>query len=62
MAWCLMSMNTQWVRQMATDAVSLKGLAELKGSQYPTNKVVYKAQKKNKWVMKEKKELIKEGA
>jgi len=57
--------NTPWVRQMATDSVRLKGLANLKrvDIQYPIEKAAYKAQKKkNKWDMEAKKELIEEGA
>jgi len=40
--------NTPWVRQMATDSVRLKGLANLKrvDVHYPIEKGAYKAQKK----------------
>jgi len=56
--------NTPWVRQMAADSVRLKGLANLKrvDIQYPIEKATYKAQKKNKRDLEEKKELIEEGA
>jgi len=57
--------NTPWVRQMATDSVRLKGLANLKRVDiwYPIEKAAYKAQKKkNKQDLAEKKKLIEEGA
>jgi len=56
--------NTPWVRQMAADSVRLKGLANLKrvDVQNPIEKAAYKAQKKNKRNLAEKKELIEEGA
>jgi len=55
--------NTPWVRQMAADSVRLKGLANLKrvDVKYPIEKAAYKAQKKNKRNLAEKKELIEEG-
>jgi hypothetical protein len=56
--------DTPRVRQMAADSVRLKGLANLKrvDVQYPIEKAAYKAQKKNKQDMAEKKELVEEGA
>jgi len=57
--------NTPWVRQMTTDSVRLKGLANLKrvDVQYPIEKAACTAQKKkNKRDLAEKKELIEEGA
>jgi len=49
---------------MAADSVRLKGLANLKrvDVQFPIEKAAYKAQKKNKRDLAEKKELIEEGA
>jgi hypothetical protein len=57
--------DTPWVRQMAADAVRLKGLGRLKSVdiRYPIEKAAYKAQKKkNQHDLAEKKELVEEGA
>jgi len=56
--------NTLCIRQMAADSVRLNGLAKLKrvDIQFLIEKAAYKAQKKNKRDLAEKKELIEEGA
>jgi len=55
--------DTPWVRQMAADAMRLKGLAALKrvDIQYLIEKAAYKAQKKNKNDLEAKKDLVEEG-